>query len=146
MKWPHLFFKRSWGLCFELNLTLAAAESWGWPGPHIAMGKARPSAWARPPPVELHLWTRKLARLFLFFFFTDFSLYPFSHPPCVIGLCFGFPNPHYNLEVGLPVWKARLGLENPDCKNSQEVEFSSEKMKLIVLIGAGVGRGEGSGK
>lgn len=144
MKWPHLFFKRSWGLCFDLNLTLAATESWGWPGPHIAMGKTRSSAWARPPPVELHLWTRNLVRLF--HFFTDFSLYLFSHPPCVIGLCFGFPNPHYNLEVGLPVWKARLGLENSDCKNSQEVEFSSEKMKLIVLIGAGVGRGEGSGK
>lgn len=58
-------------------------------------------------------------------------------------LCFGFPNPYYNSEAGLPVWKARRGLENSDCKNSQEVEFSSEKMKLTVLIGAGVGEVRG---
>lgn len=105
-----------------------------------AMGKARLSAWARPPPVELHLWTHNLARLF--HFFTDFIFIRFP-PTLCNGTSLWIPKPILHFGSGLSVWKARLGLENSDCKNSQEVEFSSEKMKLIVLIGAGVGEVRG---
>lgn len=76
-------------------------------------------------------------------YFMDFVFINFAHPPSEMGLCFRLPNLIYWMQADLPDCKLRPERGSLNCKNSPKVEFSSEKIKLVILIGTRVEGNEG---
>lgn len=102
-------FKKKLGLLFWAELDLGSSRVLGLARATHAMGKARPSAWAKPPPVELHLWTRNLARLFHLFFFTDFIFIRFL-PTLCNGTLLWIPKPILQFGSGFACLESQTGL------------------------------------
>lgn len=138
--WPHFLFLKETGAVALVNW------AWPWHQENHSTIKEKTQPWEKErgyksklPPAAQPLWAfSTLSR----FYFMDLVFTTVSYPPSGIGLCFGFPKfMHW-------IWKLICLPANPDqtwgtlnYRNSQKVEFSSAKTKLVVLIG-GKGRRE----
>lgn len=130
--WPHFLFLKEPGAIGLVN--------WAWPW--LQENHSKGLKEQAPPRAVQPLWAFFTLSKFCFM---ELVFITFSYPLSGTGLCFGFPR-------CMPwIWKLVCLPANPDQtqgslnnKNSQKVEFSSLKIKLVVLIGVRVGKKKGA--